>query len=219
MLLLLLLLLHINGDDKFEAEEDTDCDDDEKENEDVKPSFKKARLGTNSANVDITNFLTPLKQQQPWMPSNLMAVWENESLQKIVTVVIALDAGIDADKDVTISVSDDGRNLVIEQKMLERISNVTKLHDFFRQDDKLAYPSYHPAVIAFRKHVKSLKVKEGDAIMQKASIKLPFLVQTDILNDYKFGERDGARVIYVNLRAEVRETYSSNVRSTMKLCF
>ena len=53
----------------------------------------------------------------------------------------------------------------------------------------------------------------------KASIKLPFLVQTDILNDYKFGERDGARVIYVNLRAEVRETYSSNVRSTMKLCF
>lgn len=168
--------------------------------------------------MDTTNFLTPPKQQ-PWMPSNLMAVWENDKLQKIVTVVIALDAGIDADKDVTISVSDDGRYLVIEQKMLERISNVTKLHDFFRQDDKLAYPSYHPAVIAFRKYVKSLKIKENDSIMQKASIKLPFLVQTDILDDFKFGEREGARVIYVNLRAEVREAYSSNVRSTMKLCF
>lgn len=209
----------INGDDKFEAEEDEDCDDDDKENEDIKPLFKKARLGTISANVDTTNFVTSIKQQQPWMPSHLMAVWENEKLQKIVTVVIALDAGIDADKDVTISVSDDGRYLVIEQKMLERISNVTKLHDFFRQDDKLAYPSYHPAVIAFRKHVKSLKMKENDSIMQKASIRLPFLVQTDILNDYKFGEREGARVIYINLRAEVKETYSSNVRSTMKLCF
>lgn len=199
------------GDDKFEEEEDDDEDDD-KENEDIKPNInKKAKYGpsSNKANVEIST-KTSYMARQTWMPNHTMAVWENHLMRQMVTVVVVMDAGVDVNTDVKCKVSDDGKELQIKQKLVERLANVDMLHEYFRKKDKDAYPPYHPKIMAFHKFMKSMRREKGDAVFHTACIKLPFQVQTDIIEEYKLGDNSGARLLYVDLRAVVTESYSSS---------
>ena len=201
------------GDDKFE-EDDDDDDDDDKENEDIKPTInKRAKLGPSitAANVDKTSYMA----RQTWMPNHTMAVWENDLLRQMVTVVVVLDAGVDANTDVKCKVSDDGKELQVKQKLVERLANVDMLHEYFRKKDKDAYPPYHPKIMAFHKFMKSMRREKGDTIFHTACIKLPFQVQADIVAEYKLGDNAGARLLYVDLRAVVTENYSNAVQSSL----
>jgi hypothetical protein len=209
-------LLSKFGDDKFEDEEDYD-DDGDKENEDIKPTInKKAKLGppSNTANVEISS-KTSYIARQTWMPNHTMAVWENDLLRQMVTVVVVLDAGVDVNADVKCKVSDDGRELQIKQKLVERLANVDMLHEYFRKKDKDAYPPYHPKIMAFHKFMKSIRKEKGDAIFHTACIRLPFQVQTDIVAEYKLGDNAGARLLYVDLRAVITESYSTTEQSSL----
>lgn len=218
LLLVLCLFCLILGDDKFEEEEEDDDDDDNKENEDIKPTIsKKAKLGTSSTfDGGDMNEMIYLKRQ-PWMPTHTMAVWENDRLCKMVTVAIALDAGVDAENDVNVMVSDDGKELQIKQKMVERLADVNKLHEYFRLKDRDQYPTYHPKIIAFHKYMKSMRKDQRDSVFQSASIKLPFQVQTYIHEEVKMGDKEGARLVYVDLRAVVTESYTRLVSSSLKM--
>ena len=206
----------IFGDDKFEDEEDDD-DDDDKENEDIKPTInKKAKLGPSlsTPKVEIGS-KAGYMARQTWMPNHTMAVWENDLLRQMVMVVVALDAGVDVNTDVKCRVSDDGKELQIKQKLVERLANVDMLHEYFRKKDKDAYPPYHPKIMAFHKFMKSMRREKGDTVFHTACIKLPFQVQTDIVAEYKLGDNAGARLLYVDLRAVVTESYSSAGQSSL----
>ena len=141
------------------------------------------------------------------MPNYNMAVWENHLLRKFVTVVIVLDGGVDIDKDTKIKVSADGYEIIVKQKLVERVANVDKLHQIFRKKDPTAYPSYHPKTMAFQKSLKGLKREVGDKIYNTARIRIPFQVQSDIMEKHKLGDSEGVRLLYVDLRAVQCENF------------
>ena len=76
------------------------------------------------------------------------------------------------DKDVKLKVSEDGNEIIVKQKLVDRVANIDKLHQPFRKKDPSAYPSYHPKIIAFQKSLKGLKREVGDHIYNTARIKL-----------------------------------------------
>ena len=133
----------------------------------------------------------------------------------MVTVVVAMDAGVDVNADVKCKVSNDGKELQVRQKLVERMANVDKLHEYFRKKDKEAYPAYHPKIMAFHKFMKTMRREKGDTVFHTACIKLPFQVQTDIVAEYKLGDNEGARLLYVDLRAVVAEAYSGAEQSSL----
>lgn len=185
-----------------EVDEEEDEDDDEKENvSNDKRATKKGKFHHTGSSEDLGN------NKQQWMPNHTMAVWENDRLRKMVTVVVVLDGGLDMEKDVKVSVDDEGRDLVIEQKLVDRVANVDKCHQFFRKKDSSAYPPFHPKIMAFQKHMKTLKKGECDDIYNTAKIRLPFQVQTDIFDEHRLGDKGGVRYLYVDLRSEKKEDF------------
>ena len=100
---------------------------------------------------------TQMQIKHPWMPNYNMAVWENDLLRKFITVVVVLDGGVNIDKDVKLKVSEDGNEIIVKQKFVDRVANIDKLHQPFRKKDPSSYPSYHPKIIAFQKSLKGLK--------------------------------------------------------------
>ena len=134
----------------------------------------------------------------------------------MVTVVVILDGEIDLDNDVTVKVSEDGKELVIKEKMIDRVENIDNLHVHFRKKDISAYPAYHPKIMGFQKYMNGLK-REGPHIYNTASIRLPFPVQTDILDEYRLGYKGGSRLLYVDLRAERKEDSLKGEQKSMQM--
>ena len=92
----------------------------------------------------------------------------------------------------------------------------TNVH-YFRKKDNSAYPAYHPKIMAFQKHMKTLKKGENDDIYNTANIRLPFQVQTDIFDEHRLGDKDGVRYLYVDLRAEKKEDFLQVAKKEMKM--
>ena len=208
-------------DDKYE---DDDDDDDEEENDNKENKMTEGKRPASDKRAakkgkfhHTSSFEDHGSNKQPWMPNHTMAVWENDRLRKMVTVVVILDGGLDMEKDVKVSVDDEGRESVIEQKMVDRVANVDKCHHYFRKKDNTAYPPYHPKIMAFQKHMKTLKKGECDDIYNTANIRLPFQVQTDIFDEHRLGDRDGVRYLYLDLRAEKKEEFLQVAKKEMKM--
>lgn len=192
-------------DNKYNEPNDDDDEeeDDNKENilTDGKRTSKKARFSSTNP-LDPTENLNSFAQyRQQWMPNHTMAVWKNGVLRKMVTVVVVLDGGLNVDIDVKVKVSEDGHELIIKQKLVDMVANIDTLHNYFRKKDPNAYPVYHPKIIAFQEYMKGMKREVGDNIYNVAKIKLPFQVQSDVEEKHKLGNKDGVRLIYVDLRA------------------
>jgi hypothetical protein len=94
----------------------------------------------------------------------------------------------------------------------DRLVNVDSLHAHFRKKDPHALPAFHPRIIAFRECRVARLREAGDTdydapLFSTATIKLPFPVQRDILDEHRFVDKDGVRLVYVDLRAEYRTSY------------
>jgi hypothetical protein len=207
-------------DDKYEDDDDDDDDDEENNNKenittDDKRNAKKPRLSTNNSTLEST---TPFQmKKQPWMPNHTMAVWKNGLLRKMVTVVVVLDGGLNVDTDVKVKVSEDGHELIIKQKLVDMVANIDTLHNYFRKKDPHAYPVYHPKIIAFQEYMKGMKREVCDNIYNVAKIKLPFQVQSDVEEKHKLGNKDGVRLIYLDLRAVQCEEFISVAEGNLEM--
>jgi hypothetical protein len=204
-------------EDKFEdddADDDDEADNKENTGADVKRSAKKARLSSTNP-LDPTVCPQPVRQQ--WMPNHTMAVWKNQLLRRMTTVAVVLDGGVNIESDVKVKVSDDGYELIIKQKLVDRVANIDMLHEYFRKKDPSLFPSYHPKIIAFQEYMKGMKREMGDSIYNTARIKLPFQVQLDIMEKHKLGDKDGVRLLYVDLRAVHVEDFISVAEDSLKM--
>jgi hypothetical protein len=191
--------------DKCEDDDEEEEETDGKENlpDDVKSSGKRLKVCTNT--MDVNTFL--YHHRQAWLPNHSMLLWENDLLRKMITVVVSLDGGVDLQKDVKVWVSDQGNELMVKQKWPDKMANVDKLHNVFRKKDPTAYPSYHPKIISFQRYMKNIKREENDCVYNTCCIKLPFLVQADIVEQHRLGDAFGTRLLYVDLRALQCDTF------------
>jgi hypothetical protein len=204
-------------DDKYENDDDDDDEEnDNKENTTTngKRGAKKPRLSTSDSTIESTPFL--VKHQ--WMPNYNIAVWENHLFRKFVTVIVVLDGGVNIEKDVNLKVSDDGHELIIKQKMVDRLTDIDKLHNFLRKKDPSAYPCYHPKIMALQKSLKLLHMEVGGHIYNTARIKLPLQVQSDTEEKHKLGYNEGVRLLYVDLKAVQCENSIAVVDDPLIMC-
>jgi hypothetical protein len=183
-------------------------DDDDKENQDVKPIIKKQRYnGNNNPLLEEEPSGWSLMQRQQWVPNHTMSFWDSETLRKMVTVVIALDGGVNLKDDVKVRVSDCGGFLIVRQKLVKLLGDVDQLHSYFRKKDTTSYPPYHPKIVGFHKYLKAIRNEQEEDIFNTANILLPFQVQTDVVSIHKFTDTSGVRLVYVDLRAEKKDDY------------
>jgi hypothetical protein len=191
-------------DHKVEDGKATFGDDDD--NEEMKPSAKKTRYNGNiNPLIEESNPIVMFRQN--WVPNHIMSFWENEALRKMVTVVVVLDGGVNLKHDVKVKVSDDGGFLTVKQKLNNLVTDVDELHSYFRKKDTTAYPPYHPKIVGFHKYMKVIKEGQGEEITNLAHIALPFQVQTDVVSMHKFSNKQGVRIVYVDLRAVQTDDY------------
>jgi hypothetical protein len=184
-------------------------DDDDKENHggEMIPASKKTRYnGSNNPLIEQENN-NILMFRQNWVPNHIMSFWENEALRKMVTVIVVLDGGVSLKNDVKVKVSDDGNFLTVKQKLSSLVTNVDELHSYFRKKDTTAYPAYHPKIVGFHKYMRAIKEGQGEEITNLAHIVLPFQVQTDVVAMHKFSNKQGVRLVYVDLRAVQTDDY------------
>ena len=72
--------------------------------------------------------------------------------------------------------------------------------------------------MAFQKSLKGLKREVGDHIYNTARIKLPFQVQSDIVEKHKLGDNEGIQLLYVDLRAVQCEDFIPMVDNQLIMC-
>jgi hypothetical protein len=56
-----------------------------------------------------------------WKPQLAMSVWVNDQLHNMVTVAIALTGGVDINRECKVYVSDNNRDLVASEKMIDNL--------------------------------------------------------------------------------------------------
>lgn len=144
-----------------------------------------------------------------------MSVWENEQLHFMVTVVVPITGGVDIDNDVKMHVSDDGKELIVKEKLVKMLSDVDLMHDHWRTKNPNAFPSNHPKIMGFHKYFSAMRKREDDDIFTTATIKLPFAVQQTIVDIHHLGSKTGVRMLYVDLRAIDYSEYKTAAKSTL----
>ena len=171
---------------------------------DNKQQVKKAKSGS-TANV----LNVPSKLQ--WKPQYAMSEWVNEQLHDMVTVVISLTGGVDIDKECKVFVSDNNNDLVVSEKMISMLADVNLMHKPWTNKKKgdAGFHSNDPKITGFHRYFSTIRKKEDDDIYTTAIIPLPFPVQKTIVSLHKLGNKGGARVLYVDLRAMNYDEYKS----------
>jgi hypothetical protein len=202
-------------EDKYKEEDDEagedDDDDDKKEN--IVPDLqqaasKKPRIVNNPFLDSFSNGLSRvLAPRSPWMPWYNMAVWRDENLRPIVTIMVSFDGGVDIVNDITLTIPEHGMHIEVKVKCIDRMSQLVHAHDYFISRDKNCLPKFHPRVVAFHDYFQSIKAKQHDEVYGTCIIKLPFPVQIDPAAEHRFEDAKGPRVLYVDLRSIQENTY------------
>jgi hypothetical protein len=178
-----------------------------RKNLDGKPPAKKPRYNGNNNPLEEDPFQWTMIPRQQWVPNHTMSFWDDEALHRMVTVVVALDGGINLKADVKVKVSDCGFYLIVRQKVVHLLGDVESLHSHFRKKDKSSYPAYHPKIVGFHKYLKAIRNEQEEEIYNIAQILLPFQVQTDVAMMHKFIDGTGVRLVYVDLRSKKKDDY------------
>lgn len=125
-------------------------------------------------------------------------------MTKRVTIAVALPGGSATKDGSDVFVNDDGCALVVRVRWPAMLTDLNKLHSKWRHlkiPAENRIPDYHPKLIAFKEHYRQLKKREKEPIFSVAHIPLPFQVQQRIVELHRFGDQDGARILYVELKA------------------
>lgn len=180
---------------------------------DRKPAAKKGKLG-NSTPVQNNSslFIHPYLQ---WKPQVAMSMWVNDQLHNMVTVAIGLTAGVDIEKDVKVYVSDNKNELIVSEKMIKMVSDVDSMHKHWRNKDPNAYPPSCSKIMGFHSYFSGLRKRENDDLFTTAIIKLPFPVQKTVVSLHQLGDKSGARLLYVDLRAVDYNDYRAVAKSSL----
>jgi hypothetical protein len=118
-------------------------------------------------------------------------------------LVVPITGGVDIDSDIKMHVSDDGKELIVKEKMVKMLSDVDLMHDHWKSKNPNAFPSNHPKIMGFHEYFSAIRKRENEDIFTTATIKLPFPVQKTIVDTHKLGNKTGVRMLYVDLRAVV----------------
>ena len=198
-------------EDKFEDDDDNDNDDNaaaDDTSNDKKPSAKKAKFSNTANTLNIHPMLE-------WEPQIAMSVWVNDKLHNMVTVAIALTGGVDINHECKVYVSDNNRDLVASEKMIEMLANVEMMHKHLRLKDPNALPPSSSNIMGFHHHYSGIRKREEDDMYPTAIIPLPFPVQKTIINMYKVGNANGSRMLYLELRAVDYNDYKVAAKSDL----
>lgn len=151
--------------------------------------------------------------QISWMPIYCISQWKNGQMENMVTVAIILPSGVTKKEDSKVKVSDDLCELQVTVKWPSMLSNVAALHKFWNRKDENTLPSWHPKIVGFHDYFAGLREKEDEDLYATASIVLPLQVQKNIVDIHHFGDENGARIIYVELRGMENSSYKSTTDS------
>jgi hypothetical protein len=144
-----------------------------------------------------------------------MSVWVSDQLHDMVTVAISLTGGVNINDGCKVFVSDNNNDLIVSEKMIDMLADVDLMHKHWRENDPKAFPSSHATIMGFHKFFSGIRKREDDDIYTTAIIPLPFQVQKTIVMMQKMGHKDGARVLYVVLRAVEYNDYKAPAKSEL----
>ena len=139
-------------------------------------------------------------------PMISISLWEDEARHQNVSVAIAMPAGITKKEDTKISVLDDQSTLKVEVRIPEMLSNVHKLHSYWNRGGMTTLPLYHPKIKGHEDFFANLRKREADSLFSIALIKLPVLVQKNIVGTYRYGGVEGS-ILYVDLEGVNKSEY------------
>ena len=122
-----------------------------------------------------------------------MAKWEDEDLNKILTVMIDLPAGVTMegeDADNAVKLEPGGQELTVRVKWPTMMLDTKLLHRKWEpKDEKLsaskvgqvpvetppAYPDYYPRIMAIKQAYAGLRRHESEVLYSVAHIQLPMV--------------------------------------------
>jgi hypothetical protein len=195
-----------------EAKESEDEDDDGHDKVDgrgKKLQFEHFNYSSGSELVDNDELL--------WKPICLIAKWDDEALNKIVTLLIVLPSGVSEDTAEAVTVESGGVELVVKVKWPTMLLDMDLLHAKWAPDASsspsstanstsvivtkkiTAYPSYYPRIVAIKQAFAQQRSNENEKIYSVERIRLPLVCQEQILNFDRVGDKSGTRLLYVDL--------------------
>jgi len=182
-------------EEEFDNNDDIGDDAEDDTSDDKKPSAKKPKLSTTAHCLNVHPSLQ-------WKPQIAMSVWVSEQLHDMVTVAISLTGGVNINDGCKVFVSDNNNDLIVSEKMIDMLEDMNLIHKHGHERTQ------KPLLLCMQQlwdftssFLVSERGKEDDDIYTTAIIPLPFQVQKTIIMMQKMGHKDGARVLYVVLRA------------------
>lgn len=134
-----------------------------------------------------------------WRPIYSRSVWRNQDMTDCVTVAVLLPSGV---TETMAFVESDGCTLVVKAIWPEMLTNLDKLHaKWLQAKDPNRLPPFHPKLMGFKQHYKTLRKRSSDKLISVARIPLPFQVHQKLDVIYKLGDSSGSRIIYIELQA------------------
>ena len=143
-----------------------------------------------------------VKKNIEFCPIYSMSEWSEDDMQQKLSVCILLPSGCISKNQSIVSVSEDLKELIVEVFCPDFFLNVSDIHSKL---ERLA--SNHPKIVGFHKFFQLFRTKNTDPVIAKAKIPLSFEVQKNILAVKRFGDKQGTRLIYVDLLASVTSDY------------
>lgn len=137
-----------------------------------------------------------------WRPLFSQSYWQDENMTDRVSVAICLPSGCGGKGDATVAIDDDGCSLVLTVSWPLMLSDVKKLHaKWLNGKNCEKIPPFHPKFNGFNKFYSQLRKTCSERLSSTARIPLQFQVQQRIEGISRIGDSNGARIIYVELKA------------------
>lgn len=142
-----------------------------------------------------------------WHPHEIVTQCENKDGIRFCTVVVALTGGTAEDKSmdgVTVVVSDEGREIIVQETWSCMLNNMELFHGNFDKSDDIHEQDNLEDFILCKVAMKATvrKMKEmvgGDVIKSIHNVRLPFKVDPTSLKVNFVGTDDGCRCVHVDL--------------------
>jgi hypothetical protein len=150
-----------------------------------------------------------------WTPIYSGSAYPDGNFHMCCSVAINAPSGVDVTSmdGVKVKVSSCSKLLEVTVMHPLRISCPKHLHEPWHMKDPLSLPDTDPRMLGFHSFYSQHRASQNDRIFSTCKIKLPFAVDKNIVSIKRYGEPDGSKIVYVELRALEKNDYAGPMTS------
>ena len=143
---------------------------------------------------------------QSFAPIHAMSEWQNEDCMRVFSVAILLPSGLNDKNHSKVGVTDCGSKLEVKIMWPQMLTDVSLLHVCWNRISA-TIPMSHPKIVGFHSFFKTLCKRDADQIFSVGHVDLPALVNKVIKSITRIGDRNGTRIVCVELAASETANY------------